>query len=114
MQAFLNSHFDFQGGILQYHQWITAYIGGVFFGLGFLFQQGAWIYFYLIGMIKIMKDTVKQIKHRSWGEVKALDTRPLIYYLVSALIVTIVMVQSGHQFPDLTLGLGNSLLEVVP
>lgn len=109
-----NNHFDFQGGVLQYHQWITALFGGLLFLLTFAFQQGAWIYFYLLGMIKVVKDTVKTTRRSDQTGWKAWNWKPLTYYLISALLVTVVMVQAGHQFPDMTLGLAESTMEVLP
>lgn len=112
-EKLFNNHFDFQGGILQYHQYITALSGGLLFLLAFSFDQGAWIYFYLLGMFKIVKDTVKTSRLSSSHKLWDVNTTPLVYYLLSALIVTVIMAEAGHQFPDLTLGLAANTVEVL-
>jgi len=82
------NHYQFQGGILKYHQWITLPLGALLFLTGLIFQQGAWIYFYFIGLMKIGKDTVKEILDSSENQS---DLKPLMYYLYGALIISIIM-----------------------
>ena len=105
-------HYDFQGGILQYHQWITLFTGASLFTLGIVLQQGAWIYFYLFGLIKILKDTAKDIltDHRP----ENVNVNPLTYYLIGALLVTVLMLEAGYTVPDMHFGLVSNTAEVLP
>lgn len=108
------SHYDFQGGIGKYHQWMAALVGGLLFLLAFSFNQGAWIYFYLLGMVKVIKDTAKSGTVSTSHGLKDVNTAPLVYYLVTALIVAVIMVEAGHNFPDLTFGLIENTASVIP
>lgn len=107
-----SNHYDFQGGILQYHQWITLFAGISLFTLGIIFEQGAWIYFYLFGLIKILKDTLKDILNDH--NPNTINTKPLTYYLIGALLVTVVMFQAGYTIPDMHFGLVSNTAEVLP
>jgi len=104
-----NQKFDFQGGVLKYHQWISAFLGLLFVTSGMVLQQGTWIYFYIIGLGKILKDTFSNNLDNN-----GLELKPLIYYLVAALLGFIVMSQAGFPLPDMSLGLIANLSNVVP
>ncbi|AFH22348.1 hypothetical protein OSG_eHP23_00095 [environmental Halophage eHP-23] len=102
-------HFQFQGGILQYHQWITLVTGSMLFLAGITLQQGAWIYFYLLGLTKIIKDTVSNLIDKKRNN----TLQPLLYYLIGALLVSIIMFQAGYKIPDMHLGLISNFLELI-
>jgi predicted ferric reductase len=109
----LNGHFSFQGGILKYHQWITLFTGFLLIDFAFRFQQGAWIYFYLLGMGKVVKDTLKNNGEKLRHEPKALELQPLTYYAMGMIVAVILWVQIGAGLPDMTLGIIESTTEVI-
>jgi len=104
-----NNRFQFIGGVLQYHQWITLLTGITFVSLGLLHQRGSFLYFYLFGLIKIIKDTVE-----TFLGLETLKLSPLIYYMFGGLISLIILTQIGYPIPDVTYGLIYNTSEVLP
>lgn len=103
-----DSHFDFQGGILRYHQWVTLSIGSIFMLLALLYQRGSFLYFYLFGLIKVGKDTADAFINEQ------AQFSPLIYYLFAGLTILIVLTQAGYPVPDMTYGLAENTVKVIP
>jgi len=103
------SHFDFQGGILKYHQWITLFFGITLVSLALLHQRGSFLYFYLFGLIKIGKDTAQTFLNM--GDIKP---SPLLYYLIGGLISAVIIMQIGYPVPNMTYGLIYNTNEVLP
>ena len=104
-------HFEFQGGILTYHQWITLFTGFTLIILGLTLNQGAWIYFYLLGLFKVVKDTGKTVMDSD--QPKRTNLKPLTYYLIGAVIAMIIMNEAGYTMPAMDLGLATNTLEVI-
>lgn len=103
-----DSHFDFQGGVLKYHQWITLTVGSLFMLLALLHQQGSFLYFYLFGLIKVGKDTANTVLNND------AELSPLIYYIFSGVMILVLMTQAGYPIPDMTYGLAYNTAEVLP
>jgi len=103
------NHFDFQGGILKYHQWITLIFGITLVSLALLHQRGSFLYFYLFGLIKIGKDTLQ-----TFLDMNEAKLSPLIYYLFGGLVSAVVIMQIGYPIPDMTYGLIYNTNEVLP
>lgn len=94
-----NSHFDFQGGVLKYHQWVTLTVGSIFMLLALVYQQGSFLYFYIFGLIKVLKDTVDAAIQEE------IRLSPLIYYLFAGFTILIIMKQAGYPVPEMTYGI---------
>lgn len=109
-----NNHFGFQGGVLKYHQWITLFTGLFLINLAYAYDQGAFIYFYLLGMLKISKDTLKTMTEVSTRELYELDMRPITYFLLGGGLGLLVWSSIGASFPDMAFGLVENTVEVLP
>jgi len=101
-------HFQFIGGFLKYHQWVTLTLATVFVSLGLLHQKGSFLYFYLFGFYKISKDTVK-----TYSSLERLKLGPIIYYTIGGLICLIVLTENGYPIPDMSLGFIQNIYEVI-
>lgn len=103
------NHFDFQGRILKYHQWITLFFGITLVSLALLHQRGSFLYFYIFGLIKIGKDTLE-----TFFDMGNAKLSPLIYYLFGGVVSAVVIMQIGYPIPDMTYGLIYNTNEVLP
>jgi len=104
-----DNHFDFQGRILKYHQWISLSVGTLFMLLALLHQRGSFLYFYVFGLVKVAKDTLE-----TYLETGNKELSPLIFYLFGGLTVLILMTQNGYPVPDMTYGLLSNTAQVIP
>lgn len=102
-------HFQFIGGFLKYHQWITLTLGTVFTSLALLHQKGSFLYFYLFGLYKITKDTI-----RTYLDYEEVKLSPVIFYVFSGILVIIVLTEVGFGIPDMSLGLIQNIQEATP
>lgn len=100
--------FTYQGGYINYHEWHSFFIGGGLIDLAFRLDEGAFIYFYILVGVKVLKDTGKTCeKPRDFvGEL----AKNFHYYIVAGFIAVVLWVELAHASPpEMTLGLAESI-----
>jgi len=100
--------FDYLGGFLKYHKWHAALASIILINMSILFQNSSLIYFYLLGLVITVKDTIK--KAFNTGEIVL---SPVTFYLVAASVFIVVFAELGYPVPEVTWGLIHNTAEVL-
>jgi len=77
-----------------------------------ILRQGIWTYLYFLGLVKILRDTVKEAYNQNGFQKQKLHYPPLVYYLVFASIIVVAAITTNHVVPGFETELGNYLTQV--
>lgn len=93
------------GGYWQYDHKVTSAIGVLIVSMAVITRQSVFSYIYLIGLIKVVKDTVKSGFVSSSFHLKKITVKPFIYYILAASIIYVAAITSNHFIPGIEGGL---------
>jgi len=96
--------FTKQGGYINYHEWHSLFIGGGLIDFAFRFQEGAFLYFYMFVMFKVLKDCHKNDKTGPIYEI----WKNFHYFIIGGLLAGLLWMETGAPVPEMTIGLVES------
>lgn len=91
------------------HKYYAFIAGMLFFDFTYRFQFGGFIWFYLLGLAKLLKDSLKKPEKN----LNSIVSNMVIYYLVGALIMNILWLYSHGTIPEITPGIYQNTLGVI-
>jgi len=103
------------GSYYKYDHKITSTIATILVSNGIILQQSVFSYLYLLGSIKIIKDTAGSGLDSSGNyHLEKIKLKPLIYYLAAASIIIVAALTSNHVIPGIEGGLTYYTGKVIP
>jgi len=103
------------GSIYKYDHKITSSIAAIFSSLAIILQQSVFSYLYILGLIKVVKDSFSSgINTRKKFKIKAVKFKPLIYYIITASIIVVAALTSNHVIPGIEGGLTYYGAKILP
>ena len=78
-----------------------------------ILKQGIWTYLYFIGLVKIIRDTVKEAYTGKGFKKNRLKPSALIYYLAAASVIVVAAATSNHVVPGFESEIGHFLSQVI-
>jgi len=101
------------GGYYRYGKKTTAAAASLLMANAVILKQGIWTYLYFIGLVKIIRDTVKEAYTGKGFKKNRLKPSALVYYLAAASVIVVAAATSNHVVPGFESELGNFLSQVM-
>lgn len=103
------------GNIWRYDHKVTSAVGVLLVSMAVITRQSIYSYLYVIGGIKVVKDTINSaFDHQSNLVLEKTTTKPLIYYLVAASIIFVAALTTNHFIPGINGGITYYAAQVIP